>query len=405
MVNGGKQNPLITVYQFISLTIYQFIMENFIMYNPVKLHFGRGVVENLGEAVSKYGRRVLLVYGGGSIKKNGVYDQVLAQMRKAGLDVFEFQGIKPNPLIEDVDAAAALGREKDIDVILAVGGGSVIDSAKIISITIPVEHTGWDFVKGKAKPKTAVPLVAVLTLAATGSEMNRFAVTQNNKTREKLGFGDMLTYPKESFLDPSYTLSVPADYTSYGITDLVAHALEAYFGDGEATLSDRFVFSIVKEAMEYGPKLMQNLEDYRLREIIMYAATSALNNLTIYGRKYGDWGVHSIGHTLSVLYNIPHGASLSIVYPAWMRFHIHKIPGRIAELGQNLFGVETAAETITRLEEFFKSIQSPVKLSEAGIDIEEKGEEIFRTLEANRAGGNYHKFNAPDYRELIRLMA
>jgi hypothetical protein len=380
-------------------------MENFIMYNPVKLHFGRGVVEDLGQAVAKYGSKVLLVYGGGSVKRNGVYDQVMGQLRKAGLEVFEFAGIKPNPLIEDVDAAAALGREKQVDVILAVGGGSVIDSAKIISITVPVEHTGWDFVKGKAKPKTAVPMVAVLTLAATGTEMNRFAVTQNNKTREKLGYGEMLLYPKESFLDPSYTLSVPADYTSYGITDLIAHSLEAYFGDGEATLADRFVFSIVKEAMEYGPQLMQNLGDYRLREIIMYSATCALNNLTIYGRKYGDWGVHSIGHNLSVLYDVPHGASLSIVYPAWLRFHINKIPGRITELGHNLFGVTTAEETITRLEAFFRSIQSPVRLSEAGINAEEKGEEIYRTLLDNRAGGNYHKFNAQDYRELIRLMA
>jgi len=380
-------------------------MENFIMYNPVKLHFGRGVVEQLGDAILKYGTKVLFVYGGGSIKQNGIYEQVITQLRKAEVDIFEFPGIQPNPIIEDVDAAAALGREKQVDVILAVGGGSVIDSSKIISITIPVDHSGWDFVKGKSKPKSAVPLITVLTLAATGSEMNRFAVTQNNATKEKLGYGDILTYPKESFLDPSYTFSVPANYTGYGITDLIAHALEAYFGDGEATLSDRFVFSIVREAIEYGPLLLNDPLNYRLREIIMYAATCALNNLTIYGRKNGDWGVHSLGHTLSVLYDIPHGASLSIVYPAWLRFHLAKIPDRIAELGKNLFGVNTAEETIAALEGFFKTVQSPVRLSEAGINIADKGDEIFRTFVSNRAGGNLHKFNEEGYRELIRLMA
>lgn len=375
------------------------------MYNPVKLHFGRGVAENLGDAISKYGRRVLLIYGGGSIKKNGIYEQVTGQLSKAGLEVFEYAGIRPNPIIEDVDAAAALGREKQADVILAVGGGSVIDSAKIISITIPVQHSGWDFMKGKARPKTAVPMISVLTLAATGTEMNRFAVVQNNATKEKLGYGDALTYPKESFLDPEYTFSVSRDYTAYGITDLIAHCLEAYFGDGEATLSDRFVYSIIREAMDHGPALLENLQDYRLRAIIMYAATSALNNLTMYGRRYGDWGVHSIGHTLSVLYDVPHGASLSIAYPAWMRLHLEKIPGRIAELGQNLFGTQTAEESISRMEDFFRSIGSPVRLKESGIDAGEKGGEIFDTLKSNRAGGNHHKLTDEDYRALIRLMA
>lgn len=375
------------------------------MYNPVKLHFGRGVVENLGDAISNYGKKVLLVYGGGSIKRNGLYDLVMAQLGKAGAEVFEYSGIKPNPVIEDVDAAADLGREQNVDVILAVGGGSVIDSAKIISITIPVNHTGWHFMKGKAKPSTAVPLISILTLAATGTEMNRFAVVQNNATREKLGYGDPLTYPKESFLDPAYTISVPKDYTAYGITDLIAHCLEAYFGEGEATLSDRFVYAIIREALEYGPGLMNHLEDYDLREKIMYAATSALNNLTSYGRKNGDWGVHSIGHVLSVLYDVPHGASLSIAYPAWMKLHLNRAPERIAELGKHLFGVNSATGTIQEFERFFVSIGSPIRLQDIAIDADTKGKEIFETLLSNQAGGNHHKLNEQDYHELIRLMA
>jgi len=379
-------------------------MENFILHNPVKLHFGKNVVENLGKSVSHYGKKVLLVYGGGSIKRNGIYGQVTDQLRKAGAEVFEYPGIRPNPVIEDVDKAAVLGRENKADVVLAVGGGSVIDSAKIISITIPVGHSGWEFIKDKAKPKTAIPLIAVLTLAATGTEMNRFAVVQNNRTKEKLGYGDPLTYPKESFLDPSYTISVPPDYTSYGITDLIAHSLEAFFGEGEATLSDRFVYAIIREAIDNGPLLLNDPGNYALREKIMYAATNALNNLTFYGRKSGDWGVHSIGHVLSVLYDVAHGASLSIAYPAWLRLHKDRIPGRIAELGINLFQTNTADQAIEHLESFFVSVKSPVRLSDIGIDAKLKGEEIYRTLYSCKAGGNHHPLKAEDYRELIRLM-
>jgi alcohol dehydrogenase YqhD (iron-dependent ADH family) len=380
-------------------------MEQFTMHNPVKLHFGRGVTGGLGDSISAYGKRVLFVYGGGSIKRNGIYAEIIAQLGKIGAEVFEYDGIKPNPIVEDVDAAAALGRNHKIDVILAVGGGSVIDSAKIISISIPVSHSGWDFIKGKEKPGSAVPLVAVLTLAATGTEMNRFAVVQNNKTLEKLGYGDKLTYPKESFLDPAFTISVPAHYTSYGISDLIAHCLEAYFGEGEASLSDRYVYSISHEALEYGPRLMTDLTNYDLREKIMYAATSALNNLTMYGRKYGDWGVHSIGHVLSVLYDVPHGASLSIAYPAWMKLHLNRCPERIEQLGYHLFGTQTAEETIAEFENFFRKIQSPLTLKSLGIDAAAKGEEIFNTMKSNRVGGNHHKLNDDDYRELIRLMA
>jgi len=380
-------------------------MENFILYNPTKLHFGRNVINGLGKSISGYGTKVILIYGGGSIKRYGIYDQVISELRKVHAKIIEYSGIKPNPNIVDVDAAAKLGRENKSEVILAVGGGSVIDSAKIISITIPVNHSGWDFMIGKAKPKTAIPLISVLTLAATGTEMNRFAVVQNNQTKEKLGYGDLLTYPKESFLDPSFTLTVPANYTSYGITDLIAHSLEAFFGEGEASLSDRFVYAIIREALNNGPLLMKDPGNYLLREKIMYAATNALNNLTFYGRKSGDWGVHSIGHVLSVLYDIAHGASLSIAYPAWLRLHKDRIPERIAELGSNLFQTTTTDQAINHLESFFVSIGSPVRLSELGIDIKVKGEEIFRMLLTSKAGGSHHKLDAQDYRKLISLMA
>ncbi|MCK4288880.1 MAG: iron-containing alcohol dehydrogenase [Bacteroidales bacterium] len=171
-------------------------MENFIAYNPTKLHFGKNVVDDLGKAVNEFGKKVLLVYGGGSIKKNGIYDNVIKQLKSINSQVFEYPGIKPNPVVEDVNAAAELGRKNNVDVILGVGGGSVIDSAKIISITIPVNNTCWDFYENKIKPQKAIPVISVLTLAATGTEMNPYAVIQNNKTRQKWGYGNDLLYLK-----------------------------------------------------------------------------------------------------------------------------------------------------------------------------------------------------------------
>ncbi len=373
------------------------------MYNPTKLHFGKGVIKGLGKAVSEYGDKVLLVYGGGSIKKNGIYDQVMDQLNTAGMTVWSHGGIRPNPVIEDVDSAAAAGRTHGVDVIVAVGGGSVIDSAKAISITIPYHGTGWDFYAGRYKPATAVPLIAVLTLAATGTEMNPFAVVQNRATMQKLGGRNDLMYPRHSFLDPSYTFSVPRAYTAYGIADLMAHCLEAYFDDGDASLSDRFVFSILQEAIAYGPPLLDRLDDYDLRARIMYAATTALNRImTMNGRKNaGDWGVHAIGHVLSLLYDIPHGATLSIGFPAWMKLQKERIPDRIAFLGKQVFGVTTPDETIASFESFFTTIECPTRLSQVGIG-EEKREEILQVMIHNQVSGNYHRLVVSDYEKLLK---
>ncbi|HOI00081.1 MAG TPA: iron-containing alcohol dehydrogenase [Bacteroidales bacterium] len=376
-------------------------MENFVLYNPTSLHFGRGVCDKLGTTAAGIGRHALLVYGKGSVKASGAYDAVVSQLRQQNISFVEYAGIRSNPVVEDVDAAAQLGRQHNVDVIVAVGGGSVIDSAKMIAIAIPVEHGAWDFVAGKAKPKSAIPLVAVLTLAATGTEMNRFAVVQNHDTQQKLGYRSDLMYPRHSFLDPSFTFSVPANYTAYGITDLIAHALEAWFGEGDAPLSDKFTGAIIREAMEAGPALLQNLQDYDLRARIMYAATSALNGLTLYGKTSGDWGVHSIGHILSLLYDVPHGASLSIVYPAWMKLLSQRIPERIALLGKEVFGVDDVEVTIRRFEDFFLSIGSPVRLKPFAPQAD--AQEIVRLMKDNRAATYVHKLSEPDYQVLTDL--
>ncbi len=377
-------------------------MDNFIANNPTSLHFGKGVIETIGKTVKPFGSKVLLVYGKGSVKKSGLYDRIIAQLNEAGATIFEFDGIQPNPLVGDVDKAATIGRENKVDYILAVGGGSVIDSAKIISITIPVEHTAWDFYEYKAKPLTAVPLVAVLTLAATGTEMNPFAVLQNPVTGRKDGYGSPLCFPVHSFLDPEVTYTVPADYTAYGIADLIAHCFENYFGKGDCSLSDRFITAIIADAMEWGPKLMNNLHGYDERAAIMYDATMALNLMTSHGKSGGDWGVHGMGHILSLLHGVAHGASLSILFPAWMKLLNERAGKQIAKLGTDLFGNPDVDATIAKFEEFFTQIGSPVHLSQVGIG-EDKFEEIIRLMIRNKAEGSNYKLSEADYRKIMEF--
>ncbi len=377
-------------------------IKNFTAYNPTRLHFGEGVIEDLGKTVKQYGSKVLLVYGKESVKKYGYYDQVARQLTGAGIQWIEYAGIKPNPVIEDVRKAAAFGMENGVDVVLALGGGSVIDSSKIIAATIATGIEPWDIVSWKNHPQQSLPLICVLTLAATGTEMNAAAVVQNEKTQEKLGYVNPLMFPKESFLDPQYTITVPADYTSYGIVDLIAHALEAFYGGGEPSVVDKITLSIIKDAMETAPRLMADLSNYDLRAAIMLDATLALNGLTSYGKTGGDWGVHGIGHEISLLFDTPHGATLSIAYPAWLKLQKERIPERILFMGKELFGATTVDESIAQLEAFFASIQSPVKLSDIGLA--DKTSAILAQLNRNKVSGMHHALTEEDHKVLVELM-
>lgn len=378
-------------------------MENFTAYNPTKLHFGKNVVNELGEVVAESGKRVLLMYGKGSIKKNGIYDQVMDQLKSVNAEVFEYPGIKSNPVVDDVYEATEMGVKNNVNVILAVGGGSVLDSAKITSLSLANKVDTWDLMKFRSEPKSKIPVIAVLTLAATGSEMNGAAVLQNHGTKEKIGFVNELNYPNHSFLDPQYTFSVPKDYTAYGVADLMAHTFESFFGGGEASLSDRFAEAINKEAMHYGPLVLNDPQNYEYRANIMWAATNALNGLTSYGKTIGDWGIHAIGHILSFLYDTPHGATLTIASLAWMRFQKEHIPDRVAKLGEHLFGTYTPDETINNLENFFKTIDCPVKLSDINKSKENK-EEILELMKRNKVNGNVHKLSDDDREKILDYM-
>jgi len=378
-------------------------MENFIAYNPTKVHFGKNVVNQLGESVEKYGRNVLLMYGKGSVLRNGSYDDTIRQLQDIGAVVHEFSGIKPNPVVQDVDSAARLGIEKEVELIVAVGGGSVIDSAKITAVCIAEKCSGWEVMKDRVTIRSSIPLIGVLTLAATGTEMNNVAVLQNPETREKIGYGHDTMYPAHSFLDPGYTASVPENYTAYGIVDLIAHAMENFFGKGDARLSDRFVEGIIKEAFDFSPDLMGDLQNYELRARMMWAATNALNGLTGFGRSTGDWGVHALGHVLSFLYDTPHGATLSIVYPAWLKVLKPRIGDRIKQLGYHLYGTGSIDHTISNIEAFFQSVGSPVRLNEIGLG-ENDCKDILGLMNEGKASGWHYILSDKDREEMVGLM-
>jgi alcohol dehydrogenase YqhD (iron-dependent ADH family) len=378
-------------------------MENFVIYNPTKVIFGKNAIEKLPKYIPSEIQNVLLLYGQGSILKNGIFKQVTAQLKLAGIEWKEFSGIRSNPLIEHVREAVEIVKENALQGIIAVGGGSVIDSAKAIAASAYYHGDPWDLFNGRYKPESVLPLFTVLTLAATGTEMNSFSVVQNEQQGLKGSFASPYVYPVISFLDPEYTMSVPSDYTGYGLTDVCAHAMEAFFGHGDAPLSDRFVASIINEILIAGPALLKDLHNYDLRARVMYAATMALNNLTVYGRVSGDWGVHGIGHELSLFYNIPHGATLSVVYPAWLRLQADRIPLRISRFGVLVFGTGVIRDVIRKTEQMFEQFECPIRLQQLGI--EQLDEQLLlANLEKNKVSGYAQELQSDDYLKLIEYM-
>lgn len=381
-------------------------MENFTAYNPTKLIFGKECINKLHKESGKLGKRALIIIGKGSVKKNGILDAVTAQLTQANIEYTLYEGIKSNPIYQDADKAVAQAKEFGVDMIVAVGGGSVIDTAKAVAMGYYVEHSVWDFFSQKLRPKKALPLFAVLTLAATGSEMNPITVLQNDETGVKIGIGSPLVYPTASFLDPEYTYSVPKTYTSYGVADLIAHTLEVYFEPSDSPLSNHVAGDIIKLAMEYGEKVMENPNDYDARANIMWLATTALNGSLAAGKRGGDWGVHNFEHTLSVLFDVPHGAGLSIVYPAWLKSFKGDVKEKLDFLAKKVVGEDkTGEDFIAALESFFEKISTPTRLSQMDISGEDKMTSILENLEQNKVSGNFFKMDKERYENMLQLMA
>ncbi|MGQ4667137.1 iron-containing alcohol dehydrogenase [Metabacillus halosaccharovorans] len=378
-------------------------MENFTYFNPTKLIFGKGQVEQLEAEVPKYGRNVLLVYGGGSIKRNGLYDQVVEILNKSNLQLFELAGVEPNPRLSTVHRGVEICKEENIDFILAVGGGSVIDCTKAIAAGAKYEGDAWDIVTKKHIPTEALPFGTVLTIAATGSEMNSGSVITNWETKEKYGWGSPLTFPKFSILDPVNTFSVPKDHTVYGIVDMMSHIFEQYFHHTKNTpLQDRFCESTLKTVIEAAPKLIEDLENYELRETILYSGTIALNGQLQMGYR-GDWASHNIEHAVSAVYDIPHAGGLAILFPNWMKHNLDVNVSRFVQLAVNVFDVEqtgkddrtVALEGIDRLRKFWSSIGAPSRLKDYNIN-DENIELMADKAMVNGEFGNFTKLNKED---------
>ncbi len=384
-------------------------MNNFTFWNPTKLIFGKGQVEQLKTEVPLYGKKVLLVYGGGSIKRSGLYDQVVSLLGEIGAEVFELPGVEPNPRISTARKGVEICKNERIEFLLAVGGGSVIDCTKLIAAGAKYDGDPWDFVTQKAIARDALPFGTVLTLAATGSEMNAGSVITNWETNEKYGWGSRVTFPKFSILDPVNTFTVPRNQTIYGIVDMMAHTLEHYFHLTENTeFQDRMCESLLMTVMENAPKLLKELENYEHRATILYCGTMALNGILNMGYN-GDWATHNLEHAVSAVYDIPHGGGLAILFPHWMEHNLSVKPERFKQLAVRVFGVnpegktaeEAGLEGIRRLREFWSSIGAPSRLADYDID-DSKIELMADRAMVYGEFGSFAKLNREDCLDIYR---
>ncbi len=354
-------------------------MQNFVFHNPTKILFGKNTVPAIGNETAIFGQKVLLVYGTGSIKQTGLYDRITQSLQKAELTIIEHSGVQSNPVLSHVHEGIALAKKHKCQVVCAVGGGSVLDEAKAICAGSTVEHDVWKFFTGKKSVKNPLPLTTVLTLAASGSEMNSGMVITNEKTSQKFGFANRHLYPKTSILDPTLTFSVPPDYTAFGAVDAIAHVLEFYFTTEEPStpVQDRFMEGLVINSMESCNKVLKNPENYNARADLMWTATLALNGLTGAGLGKVGFPMHMIEHSISAFYNVPHGAGLSAIIPSWMHFHAPLKPARFAQFAERVFDIregndlEKAVQGIKQLKAWFCHVLSPSTLTELQIPTNE----------------------------------
>lgn len=347
-------------------------MENFIFQNPTKIIFGKNILPQVGEEVKEFGKKILLVYGKESIKKNGVYDSVMESLKKFGIDVLEFGGVKGNPVLSHAVEGAEIAKSKKVDLVLAVGGGSVLDESKAIAAGAVSDNEIWNFFTGKATISSALPIATVLTLPATGSEMNGGMVITNEDTIEKFGMGGIpCLYPKVSFLDPETTYSLSLRQTAYACSDIMSHLLEGYFTTTADRLpvQDGYVEGVVKAVMQSMLEIKKYPIDYNARAHFMWGATLGWNGIGSAG--VPGWAIpsHALEHPISAYYDIAHGAGLSITTPAWLKYKKNQITNRILLFGRNILGLDTGSVdfVIKELEAFYTQIGTPIAFSEAGI--------------------------------------
>lgn len=354
-------------------------MKNFSFYSPTMIKFGQGSISKLNTIVMGKYSRVLLHYGGGSIKKNGVYDETMEELKKAGVKVFELGGVKPNPRLSLVREGIKLVKNNNIDLILAVGGGSVIDSAKAIALGAATEEDIWDYFLGKEKIRAALPVGVVLTIPATGSEASMGTVITNEENSLKLSVNHDILRPIFAIMDPTYTLSLPEDQTFAGVMDILSHIFERYFSNTpNVDFTDYLCEGGIKSVIKNAYSLKKDPNDYNARAEIMIAGTFAHNGLMGLGRQ-DDWASHLIAHQLSALYDTTHGVSLAIIFPAWMKYVYRENLDIFNKFALNIFNISdsgkskerVALEGIEKFQSFLEKIGLPTTLKEANIPRDE----------------------------------
>lgn len=388
-------------------------MRNFEFQNATKIIFGKDTENKIGKEALIYGKKALLHYGGGSIKKSGLYDKVVNSLKDAGINIVELGGVEPNPRLELIHQGIKICRDEKIDIILAVGGGSVIDSAKAIAMGVPYDGEVWDFFEGKAQAKNVLPLGVILTLPATGSESSTRTVISNIEEGKKYGYGSILLRPKFAILNPEICYTLPAFQTACGSVDMLSHVMERYFSiDKDCDLTNRLCEATMQSIVKNATLAMEHPNEYAPRAELMWAGTLAHNDLLSTGRST-EWSCHAIEHELSAKYDIAHGEGLAIVFPAWMKYVYKKDIMRFAQFAQRVFGVSmdyqnperTALEGIAQLELFFKRLDMPSTLSEINIDDKDfqfMAEHCFRN-NADGTSGIFYPLNTQDILNIYKL--
>jgi alcohol dehydrogenase len=393
-------------------------MDNFDFMNPTKIVFGRGMESRVGTEAAAYAKKLLLHYGGNSIKASGLYDRVVASLKSAGVEWVELGGVKPNPRLSLVHEGVRLCKREGLGMVLAVGGGSVIDSAKAIAMGAVIEGEVWDFYLGKGAPSSALPVGTILTIPAAGSEASSGTVITNEEGLLKRAVNSELLYPRFSILNPELAFTLPSFQAACGAADILAHLMERYFTTVKnVELTDRLIEATMKTIIRQAPLVLENPKDYDAWAEFMWAGTIAHNNLLNTGR-VGDWGSHDIEHEISGIYDVAHGAGLAVVFPAWMKHTLGSDVPRFAQWAARVWNVEmdyrdperTAREGIARLESFFHSLGLGTTLGElkvgpnlrVGTDrLDEMASKC--TDGGKKTVGNFVKLDRPAVRRILEL--
>lgn len=358
-------------------------MENFVYHNPTRVDFGQGREESIGEHLSHYAvKKVLICFGSDRIKRDGLFDRVVAQLKAHDIEYVELGGIVSNPILSKVREGVELANQSKADAILSVGGGSALDSAKAIAAGAHYQGDVWDLFIGKATVEQALPIFDILTLAATGSEMNSGAVVTNEETKQKYAINAPCLFPKVSMINPQLMSSVSQDYLVYSAADIIAHSIEGYFtATTQPAFQSRLVEAIINTVIETTERLLEDPQDYDARAQFAWASTQALNGLIYSGTAGFSYPNHMMEHSLSALFNVPHGGGLSVIMPAWMKWYYTQNTAQFTRFAKNVFNLETPEQGIEALEQWFNKIGTPTKLGQFNI-----GQDDFDAIVENMLG-------------------